>query len=139
MKESRNKDKRKAYVVINFGSPRNLVIFNHKVCNGCHGMPEPLCVRACIMDILIPNPEKGKPPLLIYPEECCECGCCVQACPRALKGSIKLRWPLNELVRWKRKETGEHFRVDMPNPPPPNLRPPVSGWYPKPQKIPEQK
>ncbi|MEM1556555.1 MAG: hypothetical protein QXR84_04895 [Candidatus Bathyarchaeia archaeon] len=42
-----------------------------------------------------------------------------------------MKWPISsELVRWKRKETGEHFRVEMPNPPPPNLRPPVSGWHP---------
>jgi hypothetical protein len=34
-------------------------------------------------------------------------------------------------VRWKRKATGEHYRVGMKNPPPPNNRPPVGGWKPK--------
>jgi hypothetical protein len=28
-------------------------------------------------------------------------------------------------VRWKRKDTGEHYRIGMPNPPPPNTRPMV--------------
>jgi Na+-translocating ferredoxin:NAD+ oxidoreductase RNF subunit RnfB len=105
--------------------------FDPKVCTGCPELPEPLCVKACREDIIIPNPVKGKPPIVVYGEECCGCGCCVHACPRALQGAIKFHWPISELPRWKRKETGEHFRVDMPNPPPPNPKPPVSGWYPK--------
>jgi hypothetical protein len=36
-------------------------------------------------------------------------------------------------VRWKRKATGEHFRVGMKNPPPPNNMPPVGGWKPRSQ------
>jgi hypothetical protein len=27
-------------------------------------------------------------------------------------------------VNWRRKETGEYFRLGMKNPPPPNTRPP---------------
>jgi dissimilatory sulfite reductase (desulfoviridin) alpha/beta subunit len=108
--------------------------FNPEVCDGCRNLREPLCVRACREGMLIPNPIKGKPPIEIYSDECCECGCCVHACPRALQGAIRLKWPIGETVRWKRKETGEHFRVEAPNPPPPNPKPPVSGWYPKSQK-----
>jgi Na+-translocating ferredoxin:NAD+ oxidoreductase RNF subunit RnfB len=104
--------------------------FDPTFCNGCFALREPLCVRACRMGIIIPNPSRGKPPIIVYPDECCECGCCVHACPNSLKGAIQFEWPLSELVRWKRKETGGHFRVGMPNPPPPNPRPPVSGWYP---------
>jgi len=109
----------------------NWIEFDPNVCTGCLGLDEPRCVKACRMDILIPNPEKGKPPLVIYPDECCDCGCCVHACPRALQGAIKMNHPIFEFVRWKRKDTGEHFRIGMPNPPPPNLKPPVSGWYPE--------
>lgn len=108
----------------------NYIEFDPNICDGCAALPEPLCVRACREGILIPNPVKGKPPIEVYSEECCECGCCVHACPKALKGAIRMKWPISELMRWKRKDTGEHFRVEMPNPPPPNPKPPVSGWYP---------
>jgi Na+-translocating ferredoxin:NAD+ oxidoreductase RNF subunit RnfB len=115
--------------------PTIIMEFDPKVCDGCHPtFPEPLCVKACRMDILLPNPEKTKPPIVIYPDECCECGCCVHACPKALEGAIKMNWPIHKQPRWKRKETGEHFRVGMPNPPPPNPKPPVSGWYPTTEK-----
>jgi len=32
-------------------------------------------------------------------------------------------------VRWKRKETGEVFRIGMNNPPPANERPPSGAAY----------
>jgi len=120
----------KVYMVPNQVTPNTLIVFDPEVCDGCIGLPEPLCIVACIMDVLFPNPEKGKPPILLYPDECggCQCGCCVGMCPLADKGAIKMRWPLMQSVRWKRKATGEHFRYGMPNPPPPNLKPPVSGW-----------
>ena len=51
------------------------------------------------------------------------CGNCVEHCP--VSGAIKMEHPLNQRVGWKRKETGEYFRIGMKNPPPPNTRPPV--------------
>jgi hypothetical protein len=39
-----------------------------------------------------------------------------------------VKWPIKTQPRWKRKETGEHFRVGMADPPPPNLTPPIGGW-----------
>lgn len=42
----------------NIVTPRNPVIFNEDVCNGRNN-----CVELCVMDILMPNPEKGTPPL----------------------------------------------------------------------------
>jgi len=32
------------------------------------------------MEVFIPNPEKGKPPIILYPEECWYGGCCVEEC-----------------------------------------------------------
>ena len=43
------------------------------------------------MDILVPNPEKGKAPIVAYPGECYYCGCCGMACPT---GALELRHPL---------------------------------------------
>ena len=111
----------------NIVTPNNPVIFDKNVCNGCNN-----CVAMCVMDILMPNPEKGKPPVILYPDECWYDGVCVTACPHWQKGAIKLNHPVNQRARWKRKETGEHFRIGMPNLPPPNNKPPVSGWDAKP-------
>ena len=107
----------------NIITPRNPVIFDEDVCTGCN-----LCVEACVMDLMMPNPEKGKPPVIIYPDECYYDGLCVVSCPLWQEGSIKLNHPLNQRVRWKRKDSGEHFRLGMPNPPPPNDKPPIGGW-----------
>ena len=104
-------------------TPRDPVVFNEEVCNGCNN-----CVEVCVMDVLVPNPETGKPPIILYPDECYYDGLCVQNCPLWREGAIIISHPLNQRVRWKRKETGEHFRLGMPNPPPPNTKPPVSGW-----------
>ena len=41
---------------------------------------------------MIPNPTKGKHPIVIYPGECYYCGSCVMACPN--KGAISLEHPL---------------------------------------------
>jgi NAD-dependent dihydropyrimidine dehydrogenase PreA subunit len=85
-------------------TPNKPLLFEKKRCNGCNA-----CVDICPMDIMIPNPKKGSPPILLFPEECWYCGSCVLHCPR--KGAIELTLPLIQRVRWKRKETGEHFRV----------------------------
>ena len=107
----------------NIITPNNPVIFNEEVCIGCNS-----CVENCSMQVIMPNPEKDKPPVVLYPEECWYCGCCMLSCPLMWEGAMSLNHPLNQLPRWKRKATGEHFRLSMPNPPPPNTTPPVSGW-----------
>lgn len=119
-------EKEKVYVVPNQITPNKPVIFNETFCKGCN-----ICVETCSMDVFMPNPEKGKPPFVVYPDECMYCGSCVDMCPPKFEGAIRLEHPLMQKVRWKRKETGEHFRIGMPDPPPPNKRPPVGGWYPK--------
>ena len=68
----------------------------------------------------------GLPPIPVYSDECWFCG----VCARTLSGSRRDQdgHPLNQRIAWKRKETGEFFRIGMKNPPPPNKRPPVGGW-----------
>lgn len=96
--------KNKVYAAPNMPSPSRPVIFNPEICNGCN-----TCVNICQADVFIPNPEKGKPPIILYSDECWYGGCCVQHCPRP--GAIKFNLPLMQRVRWKRTTTGEYFRV----------------------------
>lgn len=95
---------KKVYATPNTPTPSQPVIFDPEVCDGCN-----ICVNVCQVDVLIPNPEKGKPPIVLYPDECWYGGSCVAHCPQP--GAIRLNHPLVQRVRWKRKESGEHFRV----------------------------
>lgn len=72
------------------------VTFKPDVCDGCNR-----CIEVCQVDILIPNPEKGKPPIVLYPGECWYGGCCVAICPKP--GAIKLNAPLMNRVQWKKR------------------------------------
>ena len=94
----------KAYAFPNRNTPSDPVVIDPRACNGCN-----MCVHICISDLFIPNPEKGEPPIILYPEECWYDGSCVDHCPEP--GAITLNHPLTQRVRWKRKATGEHFRV----------------------------
>lgn len=96
--------KKKIYAYPNKATPSKPVIFDPELCNGCNQ-----CVDICTTDVLVPNPEKGKPPIVLYPEECWYAGCCVVECP--ISGALRLNHPWMSKVRFKRKETGEHFRV----------------------------
>jgi NAD-dependent dihydropyrimidine dehydrogenase PreA subunit len=95
---------KRIYAIPNVPTPNRPVIFNGDICDGCNR-----CVEVCQMDVFIPNPEKGQHPVILYPEECWYCGSCVEHCHN--QGAIKLNHPLMQRVRWKRKDTGEHFRV----------------------------
>jgi NAD-dependent dihydropyrimidine dehydrogenase PreA subunit len=96
--------KEKVYATPNVVTPNKPLRFNSDICNGCNR-----CVEICLMDVLIPNPKKGKPPIIMYPDECWYDGSCVLECPRS--GAIKMNHPLMQRVRFRRKDTGEHFRV----------------------------
>jgi NAD-dependent dihydropyrimidine dehydrogenase PreA subunit len=65
------------------------VEINEEVCNGCN-----MCVDVCVMDVFMENEEKGKPPIVAYPEECWFDGSCVEMCPQRHKGAIRVRTPL---------------------------------------------
>jgi NAD-dependent dihydropyrimidine dehydrogenase PreA subunit len=101
-------------------TPNRAVSFNSERCNGCNR-----CVEICRSDVLMPNPAKGEPPLVLYQDECWYCGCCVLECSR--EGAITMLHPLNQRmsVVWKRRETGQEFRLGMADPPAANDRPPV--------------
>ena len=112
----------KIYMTPNPATPNKGQTFDPTVCNGCNR-----CVEVCPTDVMMPHPKKKKPPIVLYPEECWFCGACIEECPRP--GAIRMAHPLaqNISVNWKRKDTGECFRLGMKNPPPPNTRPPSGG------------
>jgi NAD-dependent dihydropyrimidine dehydrogenase PreA subunit len=98
--------------------PFRAIVINPKICKGCND-----CVEVCRSDVLLPNVEKGEPPIVQYPDECWFCGCCVEHCP--CDGAINMIHPLNQLIGWKRKKTGEYFRIGMKVSPSSNNKPPV--------------
>jgi NAD-dependent dihydropyrimidine dehydrogenase PreA subunit len=67
----------------------NPVTFNEATCTGCNR-----CVEVCLMEILAANPEKGKPPLVTYADECAYDGACWMQCPQREKGAIVITPPL---------------------------------------------
>jgi NAD-dependent dihydropyrimidine dehydrogenase PreA subunit len=110
-----------AYQVNNPLTPCRAIRFDEELCTACNS-----CVEVCRCDVLVPNADPDRPPVLLYPDECWFCGCCVDHCP--VPGAISMEHPLSQRAGWKRKDTGEHFRIGMKNPPPPNNRPPSGGW-----------
>lgn len=75
------------------------IYFNEDACTGCN-----TCVDVCMCDKLAPNPEKGKPPVELYPEECWFCGCCVTHCPQGEKGAIEFVTPFPMRGAFRGKE-----------------------------------
>ena len=111
---------RKTYMVPNPLTPNRAIDFDAEICTGCNQ-----CVEICRSDVLMPNPESKRPPIVLYPDECWYCGTCVLECNRP--GAIIMLHPLHQSISvlWKRKATGENFRLGMRNPPEPNTRPPA--------------
>jgi len=67
--------------------------FDEEKCVGCGR-----CAAVCQVDVMIPAPEKGKHPVVLYPGECYYCGSCVMACP--VKSAIELNHPLMNQTRF---------------------------------------
>ncbi len=63
------------------------LLFDEELCIGCNR-----CMNVCQADIMIPAPEPGKHPVVLYPGECWYCGSCVMECPRP--GAVRLQHPL---------------------------------------------
>jgi NAD-dependent dihydropyrimidine dehydrogenase PreA subunit len=91
------------YALPNIVTPNTPVIFNSAICNGCN-----TCVEVCQVDVFIPNPVEGKPPVILHPDECWYGGCCVNECPNS--GAISFNWPIQQRGYWKDKETGKILR-----------------------------
>jgi len=87
-----------AYMVPNPMTPCRAVIIDAELCIGCNQ-----CVDVCRTDVLMPNPEKGQPPILLYPDECWFCGCCVTFCPQAEKGAIRIVTPFQMRGSFKKE------------------------------------
>lgn len=97
-----------------FSGPCRVLSFNAEKCVGCNA-----CVNVCPIDVMIPNPVKGKEPIVVYAEECWFCGGCVLECAH---GAVELIAPAKQRIStiWKRKDTGEEFRAGMNEPVPPS-------------------
>ena len=91
------------FIVPNHTGPAEAVEIDERICIGCNA-----CAHICRMQTILPNPIKGAPPVVAYPDECWYCGCCVEACPT---GALQMRLPINQRILFKRRDTGEVFRL----------------------------
>ena len=109
-----------AYIVPNHSGPTMAVGIDESLCIGCNS-----CANICRIQTILPNPEKGKPPIVAYPDECWYCGVCVEACPT---GALEMRLPINQRVFFRDKETGEVFRIGGSEAPEKTYFRPPYGW-----------
>jgi ferredoxin-NADP reductase/NAD-dependent dihydropyrimidine dehydrogenase PreA subunit len=94
--------------------PNQAIFIDPELCVSCYQ-----CAEVCRVSVILENPKKDKPPMVVYPDECWFCGCCTINCPT---GAIRMENPMNQKIGYKRKETGEIFRFGMKNPPSPNTK-----------------
>lgn len=99
----------KIYMVPNVTGPTEAVTIDPEVCVGCNA-----CADICRMQTIMPNPVPGKPPVVVYPDECWYCACCVEVCRT---GALTMNLPINQRIFFKRKETGEVFRLGQKDAP----------------------
>lgn len=113
-------DENTAYILPNPTGPTIAISIDPEICIGCNA-----CANICRMQTIMPNPESGKPPILVYPDECWYCACCVEACRT---GALQMRLPISQRVMFKRKETGEIFRLGQKEAPQKSFFNPPYGW-----------
>ncbi len=66
----------------------------HIIAEPCAGVKDRSCVEICPVDCIYDDPAWAT--LLIHPDECIDCGLCVDACP------VEAIFPLEEVpARWQ--------------------------------------
>lgn len=93
----------KVYLVPNVTGPTEAVTIDPDICVGCNA-----CADICRVQTIMPNPVPGEPPIVAYPDECWYCSCCLEVCRT---GALHMNFPINQRILFKRKETGEIFRL----------------------------
>lgn len=110
----------KVYIVPNVTGPTQAVSIDPTLCIGCNA-----CANICRMQTILPNPVSGKPPIVAYPDECWYCACCVEVCRT---GALQMHLPINQRAFYKRKDTGEVFRIGEKDAPVKSYFKPPYGW-----------
>ena len=111
----------KIYMIPNVTGPTEAVTIDPDICVGCNA-----CVDICRVQTIMPNPVPGQPPVVIYPDECWYCACCVEACRT---GALTMNLPINQRIFFKRKETGEIYRLGQSGAPMKSYFKPPFGHY----------
>ncbi len=107
-------------IVPNPTGPTEAVSIDPDICVGCNA-----CANICRTQTIMPNPEPGKPPVVVFPDECWYCACCVEACRT---GALQMHLPINQRILFKRKETGEIFRLGQADGPEKTYFKEPYGW-----------
>lgn len=110
----------RAVLVPNPTGPTAGIHIDENLCIGCNS-----CARICRIQTILPNPVKGKPPVVAYPDECWYCGVCVEACPT---GALEMKLPINQRVLFKDRESGQIFRLDTKDAPDKTFFKAPYGW-----------
>ena len=79
----------------------------HIIAEPCVGVKDKACVEVCPVDCIY----EGDTMLYIHPEECIDCGLCIDACP------VQAIFPLEEVPdQWKEfiAKNYEHFGIAAP-------------------------
>ena len=111
----------KTYMIPNVTGPTEAVTIDPDICVGCNA-----CVDICRVQTIMPNPVPGQPPVVVYPDECWYCACCVEACRT---GALTMNLPINQRIFFKRKETGEIYRLGQSGAPMKSFFKPPLGHY----------
>lgn len=108
------------YIVPNPTGPTSAVDIDEELCIGCNS-----CANICRIQTILPNPDKGKAPIVAYPDECWYCGCCVEACPT---GALQMRLPINQRILFKDRDNGQIFRIGTKDAPEKSFFKAPFGW-----------
>ena len=110
-----------AYIYPNPTGPTRAVTIDETKCVGCNA-----CANICRMQTILPSCEAGQPPIVAYPDECWYCGCCVEVCRT---GALQMHLPIGQRIWFKRKETGEVYRLGGADTPEKSYFVPPYGWH----------